>query len=187
MKRFFMLAAAAVAVCGSLVAQTFNENDRKMFNEGQVLTKHDLEFASEDTPYNVEHPKSVYSIHNEGDETIVTFSHSIYFDSQWVTFSKGIVLVDCETGDIYQTRGYAIDGITMDNLLIVKDCNRKNILVPLRFPKLKRKVKYIDVYSRGHEDDLKPSNRSSINNSCLGEHLSVKRLRNKHKGVKVYK
>ena len=59
-------------------------------------------------------------------------------------------------------------------------------LVPLRFPKLKRKVKYIDVYSYGHDDDLKPTNRSKIDNSCLGKNLSVKALKKKHKGGKIY-
>ena len=74
----------------------------------------------------------------------------------------------------------------MDKLLIVKGCNYKNILIPIRFPKLRRKVKYIDVYSKGHDDDLKPSNSSTIDNSCLGKRLSVKALKKKHKGGKVY-
>ncbi len=185
MKKLFILATALI-VAGNAAAQVFNENDRKMFNEGQVLTQKDLKFAAEGTPWDTQHPKMVYSIHNEGGETIVTFAHSIYFDSQWVTFSKGIILVDCETGDTYKARGYAMDGLTMDKLLIVKGCNYKNILIPIRFPKLKRKVKYIDVYSNGHDDDLKPSNRSNIDNSCLGKHLSVKALKKKYKGGKVY-
>lgn len=185
MKKLLAIVTAAI-ITSAATAQTFDENDRKMFNEGQVLTKKDFKFAAPDTPWDTKHPKMVYSIHNEGDETIVTFSHSIYFDSQWVTFSKGIILVDCETGDTYKTRGYAMEGITMDKLLIVKGCNRKNILVPLRFPKLKRKVKYIDVYSYGHDDDLKPTNRSNIDNSCLGKHLNVKALKKKYKGGKVY-
>ena len=185
MKKLIALAVALI-IAGGTTAQVFNENDRKMFNEGQVLTKNDLAFAAEDTPWDTQHPKMVYSIHNENGETIVTFAHSIYFDSQWVTFSKGMTLIDCETGDAYKARGYAMEGLTMDKLLIVKGCNRKNILIPIRFPKLKRKVKYIDVYSKGHDDDLKPSNRSTIDNSCLGKHLSVKALKKKHKGGKVY-
>lgn len=185
MKRFFFFVIALVIV-GNLKAQVFNDRDHKMFNEGQVLTPNDLQFANEAVSWNVNHPKKVYSIHDEGDETIVTFAHSIYFDSQWVTFSKGIVLVDTETGDTYKTRGYAMDGLTMDKLLIVKGCNKKNVLISLRFPKLKRKVKFIDVYSNGHEDDLKPSNRSNIDNSCLGKNLNVKILKKWHKGCNVY-
>lgn len=181
-----LILLTCILIAGSATAQTFNENDRKMFNEGQVLTKNDLQFAAEGTPWDTQHPKMVYSIHNEGDETIVTFAHSIYFDSQWVTFSKGIILVDCESGDVYKARDYAMEGLTMDKLLIVKGCNYKNILIPIRFPKLRRKVKYIDVYSKGHDDDLKPSNSSTIDNSCLGKHHSVKALKKKHKGGKVY-
>lgn len=178
---FFVVAAMAVVT----FAQTFNENDRKMFNEGQVLTESDLQFT-EDVEWNSAEPKTVYSLHDEGDETILTMSHSIYWDSQWVTFSKGIVIVDSETGDRYHVRDYADEGLTMDKLLIVKGCNGKNVLIPLKFPKLKRKVEYIDVYSYDHKDDLKPSNRKKCR-TCLGERLSVKKLRNIHKGVKVYK
>ena len=183
MKRFFTVAAVAVIVCCTAMAQTFTEHDRKIFNEGQVLTNQDVEFASDDTPWSSKFPKRVYSMHNEGDETILTFSHSIYFDSQWVTFSKGVTIVDRETGDVYKTRGYTGD-LTMDKLLIVKGCNNKNILVSLRFPKLKRKVKYIDVYSYDHKDDIKPSNRMDIGD-CLGENLSVEHLKNNHKRLKI--
>ena len=183
MKRFFTLAAVTIIACCTTMAQTFTEHDRKIFNEGQVLTNQDVEFASDDTPWSSKFPKRVYSLHNEGDETILTFSHSIYFDSQWVTFSKGVTIVDRETGDVYKTLGYTGD-LTMDKLLIVKGCNKKNILVSLRFPKLKRKVKYIDVYSYDHKDDIKPSNRMDIGD-CLGENLSVKHLKNNHKRLKI--
>lgn len=184
MKRFFTMLAVAV-FCSAAQAQQFNENDRKIFNEGQVLTAKDLQFAAEGTPYCIESPKMVYSLHNENGETILTFAHSIYFDSQWVTFSKGITIVDSETGDVYRTRGYAMDSLSMDKLLIVKGCNKRNILIPLRFPKLKRKVKYIDVYSNGHEDDIKPSNRRKETKNILGKNLSVKALKKKH-AIKIY-
>ncbi len=184
MKKVSILVCLALCAATSF-AQNFNENDRKMFNEGTVLTVSDLQFAK-DVEWSTANPKRVYSLHNEGGETILTMSHSIYFDSQWVTFGKGLVIVDSETGDVYHVRDYAKEGCTMDKLLIVKGCNGKNILVPLRFPKLKRGVKYIDVYSYEHEDDLKPSNRVK-SATCLGKHLSVKKLRNVYKGVKVYK
>lgn len=184
MKNIFII-AIILMISGNAIAQSFTENDYIMFQSGQTLTEKELKFAHEGTPWDSNHPKRVYSIHNEGDETIVTFSYSIYFDSQWVTFSKGIVLVDSETGDTYKTRGYAMEGLTMDRLLIIKGCNRKNILISLRFPKLKRKVKYIDVYSNGHEDDLKPSNYRN-SDSCIGKNLSVKALKKKYKGGKIY-
>lgn len=184
MKRFSLFFALLFTTI-SLCAQVFNEYDRKVFNEGQVLTNQDLKFA-DDVKWDDNDPISVYCIHNEGDETILTFSHSIYFDSQWVRFGKGLKIVDCATGDEYHVRGYAHEGLSMDNLLIVKGCNGKNILVSLRFPKLKRKVKYIDVYSVNHKDDIKPSNRRE-GKKCLGSNLSVKKLRNMHKGKNVYK
>lgn len=56
----------------------FNEYDRKVFNEGQVLTAQDLKFA-DDVTWDSSDPKSVYSIHNEGDETILTISHSTFY------------------------------------------------------------------------------------------------------------
>lgn len=178
---FLMMATVAVAT----FAQQFDENDRKMFNEGQVLTEGDLQIT-DDVIWDSQNPKQVFSLHNEDGETILTMSHSVYFDSQWVTFSKGLVIADSETGDTYHVRDYAIDGLTMDKLLIVKGCNKKNVLIPLRFPKLKRKVKYINVYSYDHKDDLKPSNRAA-GRKCLGEWLSVKKLRNRHQGIKVYR
>ena len=184
MKNIFIV-AFFLMISGSTVAQQFTENDYKMFKEAQLLTDKELKFADEITPWNSIQPKRVYSLHNEGDETIVTFSHSIYFDSQWVTFSKGIMLIDCETGDIYKARDYAMEGFTMDKLIIVNGCNKKNVLISIRFPKLKRKVKFIDVYDNGHKDDLSPSNRR-VYNGYLGQYLSVKTLKNKYKGGKVY-
>lgn len=155
MKRFFsILFLAAFATVA--MAQTFNEYDRKVFNEGTILSSSDFSFAP-DSLYNSSKPIKLYSIENKGGETIVTFSHSIYFDSQWVTFGKGIEIVDCETGDSYKVRGYK-EGWSMDKLLIVKGCNRKNILVSMRFPKLKRTVKIIDICNREHADDIVPSN-----------------------------
>ncbi len=167
MKRYSFLFMALCLFVGASYATTddFTDKDRKMFNEGQILTTENLlVIAPEGTVvYDSQNPKKFYSIRNEGDETIVTFSHSIYFDSQWVTFSKGVTIVDEETGDKYITRGYT-DDLTMDRLLIVQGANRQNILVSLRFPKLRKGVKRFSIYSYPHEDDLVPSNaRKSTN------------------------
>ena len=51
--------------------------------------------------------------------------------------------------------------LPMDRLLIVRGCNRKNILISLVFPKLKRKAKIIDILETSHEKDLTPSNADS--------------------------
>jgi hypothetical protein len=109
---------------------------------------------------------------------------TIYFDLQWVTFSKGIYVEDEDNGDIYKVRGYA-GKLTMDRLLIVKGCNGKNILVSLRFPKFKKKVRRISIYSPGHSDDIKPSNRGG-QGEALAKDVDVKKLRKLYKERKVY-
>ena len=167
-----------------LPAQKFNEYDRKVFNEGQVLTRGDLQFAAKGTPWSANTPIRIYSIHDEDDETIVTFSYSIYFDSQWATFSKGIYMEDEDSGDIYRVRGYAGD-LTMDRLLIIKGCKGENVLVSLRFPKLRRKVKTISIYDPGHKDDIKPSNSRSDYNMPLASKVNVKKLRKKYKEHRI--
>ena len=100
MKKVFLFVVLLIPAV--LAAQQFNEYDRKVFNEGQVLTRGDLQLAAEGTPWSAHDPIRIYSIHDEGDETIVTFSYSIYFDSQWATFSKGIYIEDEDSGDIYK-------------------------------------------------------------------------------------
>ena len=185
MKKVFLFVVLLIPAV--LAAQQFNEYDRKVFNEGQVLMRSDLQLAAEGTPWSAHDPIRMYSIHDEGDETIVTFSYSIYFDSQWATFSKGIYIEDEDSGDIYRVRGYA-DDLTMDRLLIIKGCKGENVLVSLRFPKLRKRVKTISIYDPGHKDDIKPSNSVSTSGKFLAYKVGVKKLRKvyrKHK-INVY-
>ena len=179
MKNILIL-AIVLMISGSATAQNYTEEDYRMFKESQPLTGANLQLADKDTPWSIDRPKRVYCLHDEGDETIVTFAQSIYFDSQWVTFSKGIVIVDRKTGDEYHAIDYAMEGFTMDKLIAVKGCNGNNVLISIRFPKLGSKVKKIDVFSFGHEDDLKPSN-SKTSSYSFGENLSVKELKKKYK------
>lgn len=168
-----------------MLAQQFTEYDRRVFNEGQIVTNADIEFAQEGIPWDPISPIKLYSIHDEGDETIVTFSHSIYFDSQWVTFSKGIYIEDEKSGDVYKVRGYC-GKLTMDRLLIVKGCKGKNVLIPLRFPKFKRKVKSITIHNPDHEDNIRPSNSREERISILASKVKVKDYRNRYKPRKVF-
>ena len=115
-----LIFAIILIITGSATAQNYTEEDYRMFKESQPLTGANLQFADEYTPWSVERPKKVYCLHDEGDETILTFAHSIYFDSQWVTFSKGIVIVDRKTGDEYHAIDYAMEGFTIDKLIAVK-------------------------------------------------------------------
>ncbi len=194
MKRYCSILLALCLFAGASYATTddFTDEDRKMFSEGQVLTKENLLVIAPKgvAVYDSENPIKFYSIRNEGDETIVTFSYSIYFDSQWVKFSKGTVIVDEETGDKYVTRGYT-DGLTMDRLLIVQGANRQNVLISLRFPKLRKGVKRFSIYSYPHEDDLHPSNarvstnpvRCYIHNAVLKDYL----IKTKKRASKEYR
>lgn len=171
MKRFITFLTVIVTLCINSVAQNFTEYDRKVFNEGTVLTPDDLFFAREGTPYSIEKPCRVYSIHNEGGETILTLSYSIYFDSQWVHIGKGLEIVDSLTNDVYKVRGYA-DGYPMGKLLIVKGCKGKNILIRMRFPKLKRNVETICLYECIHPDDIKPSN-NRVDDELIAKNIKV--------------
>lgn len=182
MRKFFI--SILLILPSVLLAQQFNEYDRKVFNEGQVLMRGDLQLAAEGTPWSANDPIRIYSIHDEGDETIVTFSYSIYFDSQWATFSKGIYIEDEDSGDIYRVRGYA-GNLSMDRLLIIKGCNGENILVSLRFPKLRRRVKTISIYDPGHKDDIKPSNSRSDVDKPLASKVNVRKLRKMYREHKV--
>ena len=170
----------------AVLAQKFTEYDRRVFNEGQFLRRGDVELAPDDVSWDPINPLKLYSINNKGDETIVIFSYSILSDSQWVTFSKGIYIEDDDSGDVYKVRGY-MDGLTMDRLLIIKGCRGENVLVPLRFPKLKRKVKSITIHSPGHEDDIKPTNSKGDKNPVLASKAKVKEYRDKHRLREVFK
>ena len=182
MKKVFLFVVLLIPAV--LAAQQFNEYDRKVFNEGQVLTNADVEFAPDTAVWNPHDPVRVYSIHDEGDETIVTFLYSIYFDSQWLTFSKGIYVEDDRSGDIYKVRGYA-DGLTMDRLLVVKGCKGRSILVSLRFPKFRRSVKRISIYNPGHVDDIRPSN-SRKDREVYVSGASMKKLKKNHRKYSIY-
>ena len=76
--------------------------------------------------------------------------------------------------------------ITIDKLIAVKGCNGNNVLISIRLPKLDRKVKKIDVFSREHEDDLRPSNSRTFSYP-LGENLTVKELKKKYKELSARK
>ena len=182
MRKFFI--SILLILPSVLLAQQFNEYDRKVFNEGQVLTNRELQFAAKGTPWSANTPRRIYSIHDEGDETIVTFSYSIYFDSQWVSFSKGIYLVDDGNGDIYKVRGYA-GGLSMDRLLIIKGCKSENVLISLRFPKLRKTTKTISIYNPGHPDDTTATYTSEDSRAVLAAMPSLKNVRKVYKEQKV--
>ena len=178
-KYLFMM--LILLVCGITVSAQNKKSDREMFNEGYVLQSKDIHFAPPCEKYEPIMQR-LYSIEKRRHETIVTFVQPIYFDSQWVTYGYGYQLVDKKNGDVYMVRRYDGD-LPMDRLLIVRGCNRKNILISLVFPKLKRKAKIIDILETSHEKDLTPSNADSkkteINNILVKKYLVKKQKKGK--------
>ena len=153
-------------VLATAVSAQTKMSDKEMFDNGHVLTSKDIRFAP--IPDRGDNNKiSLYSIMNKGTETIVTFVQPIYFDSQWVSYGYGFQIRDRKSGDIYKVRGYEGD-LPMNRLLIVKGCNQKNILISLRFPRLKNRVKVVDIIETPHEKDLIPSNNNGIRFKALG-------------------
>ena len=140
-KYLFMM--LILLIFGITASAQNKKSDREMFKEGYVLQTKDIHFAPPSEKYEPIMPR-LYSIEKRRRETVVTFVQPIYFDSQWVTYGHGYQLVDKKSGDIYMVRRYDGD-LPMDRLLIVRGCNRKNILNYLVYNKQKRKAKIIDI------------------------------------------
>lgn len=111
----------------------------------------------------------VYTIEKGRRETKVTFIQPLYFDSQWIHYTKGFTLIDKKSGDEYSAIGYD-NGMPMGQVVIVRGCNQRMIYITLVFPKIKNKTKVIDIIERAVADDPSPSNNT-------GEMSSYKNLR----------
>ncbi len=109
------------------------------------LEENSIEFAPDDVPWNPATPLRVYRIQSKNRETIVTFLYSICFDSQYVGLSSRAYAVDDGSGNVYDVIGYT-KGFPMDKQLVVNGCKGRNILISLRFPKFKRRVKSITIH-----------------------------------------
>ena len=179
----FLILFLGLSIWVSGVFAQSKKSDREMFSEGYVLKPSDIRYAPPTEKYRPEEIR-IYSIANRGKETVVTFVQPIYFDSQWLSYSPGFEIVDKKSGDVYKVRRYD-GGLPMDRLLIVKGCNRKNILISLVFPKLKKKVKVVDILEQPHEKQLVPSNDNGKPTSFYG--VCLKKYWNKEKrSGKVY-
>ena len=110
-----------------------------------LLALDSIEFAPDCVPWDPSTPLRVYSIQSKNRETIVTFLYSICFDSQYVGLSSRAYAVDDGSGDVYDVIGYT-KGFPMDKRLVVNGCKGRNILISLRFPKFKRRVKSITIH-----------------------------------------
>ena len=62
-----------------------------------------------------------------------------------------------DNGDIYNVLGY-VGGYSMEQALVVNGFIGNNILISLRFPKFKRNVRRISIYSPWKQDVIKLAN-----------------------------
>lgn len=130
---------------------------------------------------------SLYSIERRKNDTKVTLIQPIYWDWQWLYFSPGFKIIDKESGDEYNVRGYD-GGAPMDRLLAVKGFNHKYIYISLLFPKLKKNAKEIDILELPHEKDkeLLPSNDDGKSKSYLNVKVEDYRATAGKKNKKIY-
>lgn len=130
---------------------------------------------------------SLYSIEKRKNDTKVTFIQPVYWDWQWLYFSPGFKIIDKESGDEYNVRGYD-GGVPMDRLLAVEGFNRKYIYISLLFPKLKKNAKVIDILELPHEKnkELLPSNDDGKSKSFFDIKVGDYQATSAKKNKKVY-
>ncbi len=130
---------------------------------------------------------SLYSIERRKKDTKVTFVQPVYWDSQWLYYSPGFKIIDKESGDEYNVRGYD-GGASTDRLLTVEGFNHKYIYISLLFPKLKKSVKEIDILELPHAKDkeLLPSNDDGKAKSYFNIRVKDYQVSSGKKNKKVY-
>lgn len=139
------------------------ERDQRIYESGHVVPMDSIHFA-ENIPFDRSKGTMpwIYSIERRKNDTKVTFVQPIYSNWLWLHYGAGFRIVDKEHGDEYHVRGYA-DGFPFGhNILIIKNCNKKNIFVSLLFPKLKKNVKVVDILELLHPSDTLPSNDDGV-------------------------
>lgn len=161
-----------------------NNPDKAMFDTAYTLPVDSIQVADMIYKPGMSTTPLLYTIERRKNDTKVTFLQPIYFDSQWLHYSRGYKIVDRSSGDEYHVRGYD-GGAPFDRLLIVKGFNNKYIYVSLLFPKLKKSVKRIDLLELPHAKDITPSNDDGKAKSYYNVKLE-KYLKSPKKSKKVY-
>lgn len=182
-QKLLLIAMLFLLIPNSMV-KAQQKSEKAMFDEAYTLKQSDLKFANMVYRRDMGTKPILHSIERCKTETKVTFRQPIYYDRQWLHYGKGFKIIDRNSGDEYNVRGYA-DGIPFGRLLIVTDCDRKYIFITLVFPKLKRSVKNIDLLELPHEDDLTPSNNDGAPTSYYNIKVSDYLVSSK-KTPKVY-
>ena len=164
------------------------KRDKELYSQAYMLPKDSIvvvpgkvfENGMSTTP-------SLCSIERRKNDTKVTFMQPVYWDSQWLYFSPGFKIIDKESGDEYNVRGYD-GGASMDRLLTVEGFNHKYIYISLLFPKLKKSVKQIDILELPHAKDkeLLPSNDDGKAKSYFNVSVKDYQVSSGKKNKKVY-
>lgn len=143
------------------VAQRKRTRDQKLNDEAYVVPKDSIAISERAYRRGMGTKPLLYSIERRKKDTKVTFLQPIYYSSQWLHYSQGFKIVDQKSGDEYHVRGYD-GGASFGKLMIVKGCNSKYVYVSLLFPKLKKRVRKIDILELPHKTDALPSNDDGI-------------------------
>lgn len=164
------------------------KRDKELYSQAYMLPKDSIvvvpgkvfENGMSTTP-------SLCSIERRKNDTKVTFMQPVYWDSQWLYYSPGFKIIDKESGDEYNVRGYD-GGASMDKLLTVEGFNHKYIYISLLFPKLKKSVKEIDILELPHAKDkeLLPSNDDGKAKSYFNVRVKDYQVSSRKKNKKVY-
>lgn len=93
------------------------------------------------------------SVVRTDNETLVTFSAYMHFDSQWCHFGSGILIRDCKTKEKYYITKVEKD-IPLNKLNVVKGKKGKYVMFTMVFPRLPDNVEKIDIIETPHRNDI---------------------------------
>lgn len=164
------------------------KRDKELYSQAYMLPKDSIVVVPGKVYKNgMSTTPSLYSIERRKNDTKVTFVQPVYWDSQWLYYSPGFKIIDKESGDEYNVRGYD-GGASMDKLLTVEGFNHKYIYISLLFPKLKKSVKEIDILELPHAKDkeLLPSNDDGKAKSYFNVRVKDYQVSSRKKNKKVY-
>ena len=167
------------------ISEKSNNSDKAMFDTAYTLPKDSIQVAEMTYKPGMSTTPLLYNVERRKNDTKITVLQPIYFDSQWLHYSRGYKIVDRNSGDEYHVRGYD-GGAPFDRLLIVKGFNNKYIYVSLLFPKLKKSVKSIDILEMPHEKDILPANDDGKAKSYYNVNLKEYHKKSSKRNKKVY-
>lgn len=104
----------------------------------------------------------IKSIETFGNVTLLRILVPVCNDNHYVYFSKGFYMEDCRTRDVYQVRAIARD-IEFDKNVVIRGHKGEMVEFSLIFPKLKKKVKKVNIFLKCPEGtELAQANSNGI-------------------------